>query len=523
MELIHKYLIETVQSYPGKKAIISDKKEISYGNLLKYVVTLSDTLILEGLHRGDRIIVMLSDPIDMITACCAVSRSGGIVVPIQTTLPVSEILDIVNRSSPFLIITSRSDYERMAKLSTGTKQITIFYDDESLSNIASSSLYHHLREFKDENWNKVLQLTNLKEFDITFMDYNTITKELSVFTHQSILHSARIINPLTSLLTDSIEFITTPIINIIGFNRVIHLLTSGGTCVIRGSTSDPLEYPSTILKHNCNTWYTTHETIMNAMNQISFLIKDTFSRIKLIGISGDVPISFQERQKLLDVFVNAKIYLNYGPPEAPTSTILSIRNNRSRLNSYGSVPPSVKLSHDSNGNILIHGPHLMEGYWRNNDLDKSRFNEKGWFKTDDFGMFDNNGDLEMVYQKDELIKRHNTYKPVTDIEENMRTFFPGCEMCIIGIQDPLNIENEVPILCYSEKGKPTINRKNLLDVFQEQFIEKNILLLVKEIKEFPKAGNKILRFELKKFLLDYNILTEIENMNKIFLYHATDN
>ncbi len=523
MELIHKYLIETVQSYPGKKAIISDKKEISYGDFLKYTVALSDTLILEGLHRGDRIIVLLSDPVDLITACSAVIRSGGIAVPIQTTLPPSEILDIINRTSPFLIITNRSDYRLLPTLSTTTGQHPLFYDDEFLSQMSASSLYHHLSEFKDENWNKVLQLTNLKEFDYTFMDYNAITKELSVFTHQSILHSARKINPLTSLLTDSIEFITTPICNIIGFNRVIHLLTSGGTCVIRSNTSEILEYPSTILKHNCNTWYTTHETIMNALNQISSLMKDTSSRIKLIGIGGDDPIAFQDKQKILDVFVNAKIYLNYGPPEAPTSTILNLRNNLIQLNSYGAVAPSVELTSDTDGKILIRGPHLMAGNWKNNKIDKTRLNDTGWFTTDDLGVFDKKGELKIVYKKDDIIKINNAFIPMVDIEEKMRKLFPGCEICIIGIIDPLNVENEIPILCYSEKVGTRINRNDLLDAFKKHFFELNMVPFVKEIKEFPKAGNKILRYELKRLLFDNNILAEIENLKNEFSHHATNN
>lgn len=517
MKLIHKYIIETAKSYPGKKAIISDKKEISYGDFLKYIVALSDTLILEGLHRGERIVVLLSDPVDSIITCCAISRSGGIAVPVQTTLPHSEILDIIKRCEPFLLITSRSDYEMLPTFSNITGQLPFFYDDEFLSQMSASSLYHHLSEFKDENWNKVIQLTNLKEFDYTFMDYNKITKELSVFTHQSILHSARKINPLTSLLTDSIEFVTAPITNIIGFNRVIHLLTSGGTCVIRSNISDILEYPSAIVKHNCNTWYTTHETIMNVVNQISSLIKVTFSRIKLIGIGGDIPITFKEKQKLLEVFTNANIYLNYGPTEAPTSTIVNIKNRQSRLISYGAVAPSVEITNDTNGNMLIRGAHLMAGYWGKNNLDKSRFYENGWLTTDDIGVFNQKGELQTIYKKDELIKVNNTIKPVVEIEEKMETIFPGCEMCIVGIRDPLNIENEVPVLCYREEGEPTINRRYLLDVFQNQFIEKNIPLLVKEIKEFPKAGNNIVRYELKKYLLDNNILTELQNANNEYI------
>lgn len=517
MELIHKYIIETAQSYPGKKAIISDKKDISYGDFLKYTVALSDILILEGLHRGDRIIVLLSDPVDLLTACSAVIRSGGIVVPIQTTLPPTEILDIINRTSPFLIITTRNDYKLLPTITTDTGQLPLFYDDKYLSEMSASSLYHHLSEFKDENWNKVLQLTNLKEFDYTFMDYNIISKELSVFTHQSILYSARNINPLTSLLTDSIEFITTPITNIIGFNRVIHILTSGGTCVIRSNISDILEYPSTILKYNCNTWYTTHESIMNTIFHISSLTKDIFSRIKLIGISGNVPISFKEKQNIKDIFVNAKIYLNYGPPEAPTSTILDLRNKQIQLNSYGAVAPSVELKCDSNGNIMIQGPHLMSGYWKNNKIDKTSLNENGWFTTDDFGVFDQNGELLLVYKKDETIKINNVLKPVVDIEESMHKLFPGCEICIIGVIDSLNVENEIPILCYSEKKGTTINRNDLIDVFKKHFFGKNIVPFIKEIKEFPKAGNKILRHELKNILLDKNILTEIENTKNEYL------
>lgn len=517
MELIHKYIIETVQSYPGKKAIISDKKEISYGDFLKYTVGLSDILILEGLHRGDRIIVILNDPVDLLTACSAVIRSGGIAVPIQTSLPPSEILDIISRTSPFLIITNRSENKLLPTITTNTGQLPLFYDDEYLSEISTSSLYRNLSEFKDENWNKVLQLTNLKEFDYTFMDYNRISKELSVFTNQSILHSVRRINPLTSLLTDSIEFITTPITNIIGFNRVIHILTSGGTCVIRNNISDILEYPSTIVKYNCNTWYTTHETIMDTIFQISSLTKDTFSRMKLIGISGDKPISFKEKQHIIDIFVNAKIYLNYGPPEAPTSTILDLRNNQIQSNSYGAVAPSVELKCDSNGNIMIQGPHLMSGYWKNNKIDRTNLNDEGWFTTDDLGVYDQEGELQLVYKKDETIKINNVLKPVADIEESMHKIFSGCEICIIGVVDSLNAENEIPILCYSEKKGTTIDLNDLVDVFKKHFYDKNIVPFIKEIKEFPKVGNKILRHELKKLLMDKNILTEIENSKNEYL------
>lgn len=408
MELIHKHLIETVQSYPGKQAIISDKKDISYGDFLKYTVALSDTLILEGLHRGDRVIVILRDPVDLITACIAVMRSGGIAVPIQTTLPHSEILDVINRTSPFLIITNRSDYRLLPTLATTKGQLPLFYDDEILSQLASSFLYRHLNEFKDENWNKVLKLTNLQEYDSTFMSYDSISKKISVFNHQSIFHAARKINTLTSLLSDSIEFITTPITDIFGFNRVIHLLTTGGTCVIRSDTANPLEYSATILKHNCNTWYTNYTTMMNVVNQLSSLIKDTFSRIKLIGICGDVPITIQDKQKILGDFVNANIYLNYGPPEAPASTILNIKNSPDKLNSYGAVSPSVEITTDDTNNVLIHGPHTMAGYWEKHNLDKSRFNENGWFRTDDFVLYDEKSEPQLVYKRDDLSKITNT-------------------------------------------------------------------------------------------------------------------
>ncbi len=512
MELIHKYIIKTAQSYPGKKAIISDKKDISYGDFLKYTVILSDTLILEGMHRGDRVLILLSDPIDLIIACSAVIRSGGIAVPIQTTLPPSEIFNIINRTSPFLIITNRSNYKLLPSLSIITGQLPFFYDDVFLSEISSSPPSQHLSEFKDENWNKILRLTNLKKYDYAFMNYDSISKKLSVFTQQSILHSALKINSLTSLLTDSIEFITTPITNIIGFNRVIHLLTSGGTCVICSNSSDILEYPSMIVKHNCNTWYATYETITAAINQISALMKDVSSRIKLIGISGDIPIAFQDKQKILDVFVNAKIYLNYGPPEAPTSTILDLRNNKTQLNTYGAVAPSVEISGNTDGKILIHGPHLMVGYWNDNKLDKTQLDEKGWFITNDFGVFDKNEKLQQVYKKDEVIKINNALKPVIEIEENMKKLFPDYEMCIVGISDPLDINNEVLVLCFSEIEGTTINRSELLNEFQKQVNDKNILVMVKKIKNFPKVGNKILRHELKKLLLDYNIFAEIENM-----------
>jgi len=59
------------------------------------------------------------------------------------------------------------------------------------------------------------------------------------------------------------------------------------------------------------------------------------------------------------------------------------------------------------GEVWIQGDSVMEGYWDNEQETKDSLTPDGWFKTGDIGEFDQNGHLNIIDRKKNLVKTLN--------------------------------------------------------------------------------------------------------------------
>ena len=56
------------------------------------------------------------------------------------------------------------------------------------------------------------------------------------------------------------------------------------------------------------------------------------------------------------------------------------------------------------GELLLKGPNVFEGYWNRPDLQDETFDEDGWFKTGDICKMDDRGNFYITDRIKELIK-----------------------------------------------------------------------------------------------------------------------
>lgn len=56
------------------------------------------------------------------------------------------------------------------------------------------------------------------------------------------------------------------------------------------------------------------------------------------------------------------------------------------------------------GELWVHGPHIMKGYWNNEKATRETITEDGWMKTGDIAYFDEDLDFYISDRLKELIK-----------------------------------------------------------------------------------------------------------------------
>jgi long-chain acyl-CoA synthetase len=122
-------------------------------------------------------------------------------------------------------------------------------------------------------------------------------------------------------------------------------------------------------------------------------------RLRLIS-SGGAPLS----KELAEFFwaVGIPIYQGYGLTE--TSPIVSSNYPENRMGSSGKPIPNVQVRAAEDGEILVKGPCVMQGYYKNPEATREVLSEDGWFRTGDIGHVDKDNYLFITDRKKDLIK-----------------------------------------------------------------------------------------------------------------------
>ena len=117
-------------------------------------------------------------------------------------------------------------------------------------------------------------------------------------------------------------------------------------------------------------------------------------------LSGGAGLDRRVKEQFLDAGI--VIIEGYGLTEcAPTLTLN--RPDGFRFDAVGRPLDSVELRLADDGEILARGPNVFAGYHKDPDATAAAFTDDGWFKTGDVGRFTEDGFLQIVDRKKDIL------------------------------------------------------------------------------------------------------------------------
>lgn len=124
--------------------------------------------------------------------------------------------------------------------------------------------------------------------------------------------------------------------------------------------------------------------------------------IKII-VSGGAAL--QERLARVFWAADLKVLEGYGLTEtSPVIAVNSYLPNGLKFGTVGKPLKNLDVKIASDGEILVKGPSITNGYYENEEATKEAFDENGFFKTGDIGEITPDGFLKITDRKKEMFK-----------------------------------------------------------------------------------------------------------------------
>jgi long-chain acyl-CoA synthetase len=233
-------------------------------------------------------------------------------------------------------------------------------------------------------------------------------------------------------------------------------------------------------------------------------VREAFGGRLKYAFSGGAAISTEVAEFISAVGIT--VYEGYGLTETSPIVTANTREGR-RIGSVGRAIPGVRVEIDTDvtgdpdvGEIVVHGPNVMMGYYNLPEENEQVFTQDGGFRTGDLGHIDEDGYLFIRGRIKEQYKLENgKYVVPSPIEEQLQLSGFINQVMVYGEQRPFNVAVVVPDFEYLEQwakehGLDTSDLDALLNDAQVRDLYKT---------EINRAQSSIKRYErVRNFVLE---------------------
>jgi amino acid adenylation domain-containing protein len=402
---VHGILDAAADRHGDRPAVRDRRTALTYRRLQHESMLMAGALTASGVRHGDRVVTVLGSRHETTSLFYAVSRIGAVFVPASPRGTDFQLRELLRDAEPSLVVTSADQRDRLRPFTAAP-----VVECGDLPAVGSPDASAQPTATAD---------------DVALMLYtsgSTAHPKAVVSRQRQVTFVAGAIAQRLGYRADDAVFTCLPLSFDYGLYQVLLCALAGAELVLSPETPD-----GGLLREIRDTGATVLPAVPTLVELLAWLSRRDRepTSVRLVTNTG-AALTQAHAGTLQTVFPAARVIAMYGTTECKRITIAEPDEHLHRPGSVGRPlsgtairivdEDGTELPAGEVGEVLVTGPHVMDGYWRAPEETAQRFRPGPLLHTGDYGRVDEHGRLYLEGRRDDLFKRRGIRTSVQEIE-----------------------------------------------------------------------------------------------------------
>jgi amino acid adenylation domain-containing protein len=446
---IEQFLVGQAESRPGKTAVVTGSRRLSYSELDDLSNRLANALAGNGVRRGDRVLVFMDNCWEAAVSIFAVLKAGAVFSLVNASTKADKLGFVAADCEAAAILTQAKLMPVVTEAGGGRTGVFVASTAGPTGRCPPGAA-----SFDDclAAEGRPVRHGGI-DVDLAMLIYtsgSTGRPKGVMMTHRNCDAASLSITTYLENTADDILLNVLPLAFDYGLYQLLMAVRLGATLVLEKSFAFPQAILERIREERV-TGLPLVPTMAAMILQMRDLRPGSLPSLRYItNTAAALPVAHIER--LRSLFPGVRLYSMYGLTECKRCTYLPPEQLDRRPGSVGiAIPNTEAFVVDEGGNrvapgvageLVIRGPHVMQGYWRNEAASRQmlRPGPNPWEKvlhTGDLFKTDEDGFLYFVGRKDDIIKTRGEKVAPKEVEAVLHAHPGIAEAVVVGRPDPI--------------------------------------------------------------------------------------
>jgi acyl-CoA synthetase (AMP-forming)/AMP-acid ligase II len=481
------FLEHSAHRFQEKLCLVNvDGTEYTFGTVWETGQRLGRFLQDQGIKKGDRVAILSANLPEYVVAFQGIVHAGAVVTTLNPLYKQRELLHQLEDCDASAIFAMRFLQTPVQSLSEHLPNLKHVWAIEDVWDMAKESPPEpHFMEIDPQT-------------DLVALPYSSGTTGLPkgvMISHANLIANIRqLLNTgLTNAYSVYLDFL--PFFHIYGMTVLMCGGFTNGTTQVTMPRFDSQLCLDLVQRFKVTNLFVVPPALLALANFAEAKDFDT-STLQFI-VSGAAPLPPEVAQSAQNLY-GCKVLQGYGMTE--TSAVSNVNPlNRVKPESVGppisdtvekvvSLEDDRELGSNETGELLIHGPQIMRGYWNRPQDTAETITQDGWLRTGDIARFDDD-------RKKELIKYKAYQVPPAELEALLMEHPAVGDVAVI--PKPSLESGEIPKAFIVLKASEKATEDEILEFVADRVAPYKKVREIEFVDTIPKSlSGKILRREL---------------------------